>query len=140
MTLSLFKVDKSGDVKIAFDDVTGVMSAVREERGGLTPIVNLVLGSSTTSTLDLLAGPDEVAVTNVSQTLAQLLGVALDTDIKSISLVIQTAGVSWADGVAVAGVNNLPAGILSIEGTKAQLDTRQFISTGSVNVSVIQEG
>ena len=96
---------------------------------------------------DVLAGPTEVSVTTTTATLAALLAAAspagaLDDGLHVLTLIIQGAGVAWANGAAaVAATNDLSAGTheLRIQADNAAL--LQFIcASGTVKMSVVQEG
>ena len=90
-----------------------------------------------------LAGPDEISIddTATGRTLAAMLSAALETGLRRLTLIIQSAGASWAAGSATAGTNELPAGVYELNVTKAQADTLKFITaTGTVKASVLQEG
>lgn len=89
----------------------------------------------------LLAGPDYATVTTSSQTLEELLGAAVDTDIMLVTLVPDSAGIFWADGVATSGSAPLPAGGIELNCRKTVMDTREFITaSGTVKMFVVQEG
>lgn len=91
---------------------------------------------------DILSGPTEVSVdaTAGGKTLATLLGAALSAGLRRLTLIVQGAGVSWASGAAVAGVNDLPAGTHQIDCTKRTADLMTFVTAaGTVKMSVVQE-
>jgi len=90
---------------------------------------------------DLLAGPDEIEISDtVSKTLEDM-GIILNDSLKKITLLLRYAGIFWADNVAVVDVCPLPAGGVTIDCSKTTISTRQFITEKKpIKMSVIQEG
>jgi len=96
---------------------------------------------------DIIAGPDEIAVTGTSMTLGALMaavGTSINGNTKRITLLSSNLRlVSWANGVAaVDGTNQFPdLGGVEMDVGKIAADALRFISDGtSVMVSVVQEG
>jgi len=91
---------------------------------------------------DTLAGPDYVSVTDASKTLATLLGTALQTNVKRITLVPDSSGIFWIAGTAVAATSApLPSSGVELSVRKTYADTLQFITaSGTVKMQIIQEG
>lgn len=90
---------------------------------------------------NLLAGPDEIEVSETESKTLKDMGIVLDANLKKITLIPRHAGIFWADGEAKKDVCPLPAGVISIDCSKDIISTRQFISNKkSIKMSVIQEG
>lgn len=91
--------------------------------------------------IGLISGPETVAVDSDTQTLSEL-GIALDANIRRITLIPENSGISWADGAATAGVNPLPNAVTQIDCTRAQILTREFVcpAASTYDMQVIQEG
>lgn len=88
-----------------------------------------------------LAGPDYVSVTDTSATLATLLSTALQTGIKRLTLVPDSAGIFWNAGVATSSTAPLPSSGIELSVRKTYADTLQFITaSGTVKMQIIQEG
>ena len=91
---------------------------------------------------NFIAGPIEVTVSTSSQTLAEL-GVTLDEATKRITLISQNMEqISWAyDTPAIDGTNKLPGlGLIEIDIDNNSGSKLEFIATGSIVMSVVQEG
>jgi len=90
---------------------------------------------------DLLAGPDEIEVSETESKTLEEMEIVLDNNLKKITLLPRYAGIFWADGIAQKDVCPLPAGGVSIDCSKNTISTRQFISNKKpIKMSVIQEG
>ncbi len=90
---------------------------------------------------DLLAGPDEIEISETESKTLEDMGITLDANLKKITLIPRCAGIFWADGEAKKDVCPLPAGVVSIDCSKDAISTRQFISNKKpIKMSVIQEG
>lgn len=93
--------------------------------------------------LDHLAGPDFVSVdtTATGKTLATLLGEALNTGLKKLTLVPASAGVFWKDGNVAVTDSPVPTGGVELNIGKTQADTLKFIAnSGTIGMMVYQEG
>lgn len=90
--------------------------------------------------LNLLAGPNEVEVTNESKTLEEL-GITLHDDLRCLTLIPVDVGIFWASGAAMAGANLFPSSGAAISIIKATASTLEFIvSSGTIKMQVVQEG
>jgi len=90
---------------------------------------------------DLLAGPDEIEVSDTLSKTLEDLGITLDDNLKKITILPRYAGVFWADGVAVEDICPLPAGGVTIDCSKTTISTRQFITKNKpIKMSIVQEG
>lgn len=89
---------------------------------------------------DLLAGPNEIEVSDTLSKTLEDMGITLDDNLKKITILPRYAGVFWADGVAVEDVCPLPAGGVTIDCSKATISTRQFIAKKPIKMTIVQEG
>ena len=89
---------------------------------------------------DLLGGPDYLTVTSVSKTLEEL-GVTLNAALTRITLLPDSVGIYWKDGVATSNDAPLPDACVEIDCTKSTIKTREFVTaSGTIKMQFVQEG
>lgn len=83
---------------------------------------------------------DVVSVTNTSKTLATLLGAALNSSTKKVTLVPVATGIYMDDGTASTSSHPMGTSSYQIDGGLAELSALEFYSASSTSMTVIQEG
>ena len=140
--MPLFEIlGNNSNATLAADTDTSTISIISEKDGVKTKLFDVDFGDGTPQTL--LAGPDEVTITNASQDLPTLLGTAVQANIKKLTIINNSGGTfAWASGgAAVAGTNDFSALAIEINILKAQADLLEFIvSAGTLDVTILQEG
>lgn len=87
----------------------------------------------------LSVGPDYVIVTTTSRTLEEM-GVTLVDNLKRITLLPDSVGIYWKDGVVTSNDAPLPDASIELDCTKDAIATREFVTaSGTVKMQVVQE-
>lgn len=81
-----------------------------------------------------------VSVTSTSATFATLLGAALNTSTKRVTVRPHAGGIFLDDGTASASSDPLGTSAVEMDGGPSELGSLQFYAAGATNMTVIQEG